>query len=179
MKIRICLLPLVILLISPLLVFASAEGTRHITGSGMDLYFMNDKVFGTANNNPLWAVYNCGTSIKGEMDIKGKYYSFAYAYHQKKEQIITGHFGPVKMSMENIKKNKNGFLYEVIVNTKKHIFSISYEKVQSGHMLNSVIQGSIDKNNNIYLETNGRLCPFATTGIIMIAVGSAYITGSQ
>ena len=41
------------------------EGTRHITGSGADIYFMNDKVFGTAAGRPLWAIYNCGESING------------------------------------------------------------------------------------------------------------------
>jgi len=175
---KILLLLLIIFLISNPLGLASEEGTRHITGSRMDLYFMNDKVFGTANHNPLWAVYNCGTSIKGEMDIKGKFYTFEYTYHKKNKQIIAGNFGPLKMSMENIKKVKNGFVYEVLVNRKKHTFSITYEKVQSGHMVNSIIQGKIDRNREIRLKTNGPLCPFATTGIIMIAAGSAYLTAN-
>lgn len=157
---------------------ASQEGTRNITGSGINLYFMNDKVFGTANTNPLWAIYNCGSSISGEMDIKGKYYTFEYAYHQKSKQIITGNFGPLKMSMGKILKTNSGFLYEVLVDSKKHTFSIQYEKVQDGHMLNSIIKGNTVNNQPIHLKADGHLCPFATTGIIMITLGATYVAGN-
>jgi len=81
---------------------ASEEGTRHITGSRMDLYFMNDKVFGTAGGHPLWAIYNCGTDINGEIDIKGTYRKFTYAYHKEGQRLITGTFGPLEMAMGKI-----------------------------------------------------------------------------
>ncbi|MBW1983146.1 MAG: hypothetical protein JRI53_00370 [Deltaproteobacteria bacterium] len=167
-----------LLVISSSSTFASSEGTRHITGSGINLHFMNDKVFGTANTSPLWAIYNCGTAIKGEIDIKGTYHSFDFAYHNKGGKIITGTFGPLKMSMGKIKKTSKGILYQVFVDNKKHAFSIQYEKVQNGHMINSIIQGNFDKNRPIFLKTNGQLCPFATTGIIMITLGAAYLTGN-
>jgi hypothetical protein len=138
---------------------------------------MNDKVFGTVNTSPLWAVYNCGSSIKGEIDVKGKYQPFDFTYKNKKSEIITGSFGSLKMSMGKIKKTKSGFLYEVFVNRKKHIFSIQYDKVQNGHMVNSIIQGKIGKNRPVHLKADGPLCPFATTGIIMISLGAAYLTG--
>jgi hypothetical protein len=157
---------------------ASNEGTRHITGSEMNLYFMNDKVFGTANSHPLWAIYNCGTAINGEIDIKGEYHKFDFAYHKKGSRIITGDFGPLRMSMEKIKKTNKGFLYQVFVDNTKHTFSIQYENVQNSHMLNSIIQGNIDKKRQIQLKANGSLCPFATTGIIMISLGAAYLTGN-
>ena len=57
-------------------VFASEEGTRHITGDNVDVYFMNDKVFGHVGKHPLWAIYNCGTDIKGEIDVDGTYHEF-------------------------------------------------------------------------------------------------------
>ncbi len=50
---------------------ASQEGTRHITGKDIDIYFMNDKLFGHIKKHPLWAIYNCGSDIKGEIDVNG------------------------------------------------------------------------------------------------------------
>ena len=178
MKKRILLICICLLVLSPSFISASDEGTRHITGSGTDLYFMNDKVFGTVNTSPLWAVYNCGSTIKGEIDIKGKYHSFNFTYQNKKSEIITGSFGSLKMSMGKIKKTKHGFLYEVYVNNKMHKLSIQYEKVQNGYMVNSIIYGEIDKARPVHLKTDGQLCPFATTGIIMISLGAAYLTGN-
>ena len=175
---KILLTSISLLALSASFVSASGEGTRHITGRGTDLFFMDDKVFGTVNTSPLWAVYNCGSAIKGEIDIKGKYHSFNFTYQNKKSEIITGSFGPLKMSMGKIKKMKHGFLYEVYVNNKKHKFSIQYEKVQDGHMVNSIILGKIDKDRPVHLKTDGQLCPFATTGIIMISMGAAYLTGN-
>ena len=178
MKKRIVFLVIYLVVISSSSTFASSEGTRQITGSGISLFFMNDKVFGTANTSPLWAIYNCGTAIKGKIDIKGTYHSFDFAYHNKGDKIITGTFGPLKMSMGKFNKTSKGILYHVFVDNKKHTFSIQYEKVQNGHMLNSIIQGRIDKNRPIRLKADGQLCPFATTGIIMIMLGAAYLTGN-
>ena len=73
---------------------ASGEGTRHITGSGVNVYFMNDKVFGAVNGQPVWAIYNCGSDINGEIDIRGEFHTFEFVYHQKGDRVITGKFGP-------------------------------------------------------------------------------------
>ena len=62
-------------------VWCMQEGTRHITGKNINLYFMNDKVFGTVETNPIWAIYNCGSDIQGEMDINGKYHKFSFKYY--------------------------------------------------------------------------------------------------
>lgn len=35
--------------------FAADEGTRHIVGDDVDMFFMNDKVFGTVAGHPLWS----------------------------------------------------------------------------------------------------------------------------
>ena len=84
------------------------EGTRHITGSGMDLYFMDDKVFGTANAHPLWAIYNCGSDIAGAIDIGGTYHELTFAYHRDGDQLITGTFGGLSMAMRGIEKTADG-----------------------------------------------------------------------
>jgi hypothetical protein len=80
--------------------FASEEGTRHITGKNIDVYFMNDKVFGHVKNNPLWAIYNCGSDIKGQIDVKGTYHKFDLRYHRGGDQKITGSFGPENSIIE-------------------------------------------------------------------------------
>jgi len=76
---------------------------------------MNDKVFGTTgrlvetendrafprkagNGHPLWAIYNCGSDINGEIDIDGTYHYFAFKYRRQVDRIITGKVGPLKMS---------------------------------------------------------------------------------
>ena len=154
--------------------FASEdEGTRHITGEGLDLFFMNDKVFGTVEGNPLWAIYNCGTDIKGEMDVGGTYKPFAFEYTSEGDRKITGTFGSREMALGEIEKTDGGFVYHVFVGEKEHTFSIRYEKVDDGHLLNSIIEGSLGHGRDLKVTVDGRLCPFATTGIILIAVGSS------
>ena len=70
MRVSRYILPLLLFLLSMSELYAG-EGTRQIVGDNVNVYFMNDKVFGTAFGNPLWADYRCGTDIKGEIDIKG------------------------------------------------------------------------------------------------------------
>ena len=152
---------------------AEEEGTRHITGQGLDMFFMNDKVFGTVEGNPLWAIYNCGSDIKGEMDVDGTYKPFAFKYTTGGDKKITGTFGSREMALGEIEKTDGGFVYHVFVGKKEHTFSIRYEKVDDGHLLNSVIEGSLGDDRELKVTVDGRLCPFATTGIILIAVGSA------
>jgi hypothetical protein len=149
------------------------EGTRHITGNRMDLYFMDDKVFGTADGHPLWAVYNCGSDIAGRIDIDGVYHELAFAYHRDGDRLITGTFGELALSMGTIEKTAGGLVYHVSVGQAVHRFTIRYEKQEDGHMVNSIISGSVGEGRPIQLTVDGRLCPFATTGIIMIAVGAA------
>jgi hypothetical protein len=154
------------------------EGTRHITGSGMDLYFMDDKVFGTANGHPLWAIYNCGADIAGAIDIGGTTYALAFAYHRDGDQLITGTFGTMTLAMGNIEKTADGLVYHLVAGETPLRFTIRYDKQEDGHLVNSIIEGSAGEDRSIRLTVDGRLCPFATTGIIMIAVGAALTGGS-
>jgi hypothetical protein len=154
--------------------WAADEGTRHITGEGVDVYFMNDKVFGTADGHPLWAIYNCGTDITGEMDLGDAVYeSFAFTYHSEGDRKITGSFGDREMSLGAIDKADEGFVYHVFVGDQEHLFRIHYEKLESEHLVNSIIEGDLGKGETLHLEVDGQLCPFGTTGIILIAAGAA------
>jgi len=169
---RITSFLLCFLLLLPIALAASpGEGTRHITGSGMNLYFMDDKVFGTANDHPLWANYNCGSDIAGAIDIGGTYHDLAFTYHREGDQLITGTFGTMALAMGNIEKTADGFVYHVVAGTTPLRFTIRYDKQEDGHLVNSIIEGRTGKDQPIRLTVDGRLCPFATTGIIMIAVG--------
>jgi len=151
---------------------AADEGTRHITGDSADLWFMNDKVFGTAGGHPLWAIYNCGSDIKGEMDLAGASREFAFTYHQEGERRITGTFGDTAMALGAIDKQETGFVYHVWIGDTEHLFSIRYEQLEDEHMVNSVIEGSVGEGKAIVLKVDGQLCPMATTGIVLIAAGS-------
>ena len=66
---RMAIVLFLVALLLPTVAFGMKEGTRHITGNETDLYFMNDKVFGVVQNRPLWAIYNCGSDIEGEIDV--------------------------------------------------------------------------------------------------------------
>ncbi len=151
---------------------ALGEGTRHIKGKNVNLYFMNDKVFGAVGNNPLWAIYNCGNDIKGEMDINGKFYSFNFKYHSNDENIVTGAFGPSKMTLKKIEKSDTKFFYHILINNKESIFSIRYERIEDEHLVNSIIEGKVDPDNKVKLTVDGHLCPFATTGVVLIVAGA-------
>lgn len=171
---RIISFLLCFLLLLPLGLQASpGEGTRHITGNGMDLYFMDDKVFGTVNGHPLWAIYNCGADIAGTIDIGGTYHDLAFAYHRDGDQLITGTFGTLSLIMGKIEKTAAGLIYHVVAGETPLRFTVRYDKQEDGHLVNSIIEGSAGKSRPIRLTVDGRLCPFATTGIIMIAVGAA------
>ena len=171
---RVALILTVVFVFVSIATFASEEeGTRHITGEGLDMFFMNDKVFGTVAGNPLWAIYNCGADIKGEMDVDGTYKPFAFQYTTEGDRKITGTFGSREMALGEIEKKDGGFVYHVFVGEKEHTFSIRYEKVDDGHLLNSIIEGSLGHGRDLKVTVDGRLCPFATTGIILIAVGSS------
>ena len=139
------------------------------------MFFMNDKVFGTVDGHPLWAMYDCGSSIKGEMDVDGTYHTFAFDYRDGGDRKIVGTFGKHAMSLGHVEKKEGGFVYHVFVGEEEHIFSIRYESLDAGHMLNSIIEGSVGTGRNLQLTVDGHLCPFATTGIILIAAGSTLV----
>ena len=153
-------------------VLAMEEGTRHIMGENVNLYFMHDKVFGTVGNNPIWAIYNCRTDIKGEMDIKGIYHKFSFKYHRLGERAITGSFGSIKMALGSIERKAKKIVYHLFVGDSEYTFSIRYQKIEDEHMVNSIIEGELADKMKIKLIVDGHLCPFATTGIILITVGS-------
>jgi hypothetical protein len=166
-------LPLALMLLLP--AFAAEEGTRHIVGDGVDMYFMNDKVFGTVDDHPLWAIYNCGSDIKGEMDVDGTYHTFSFEYHKEGDRKITGTFGSLPMALGDIDKTDGGFLYHIFIGEEEFTFSIRYEELEDEHMVNSIIQGAVEEDRRIRLTVDGHLCPFATTGIILIAAGSTLV----
>jgi hypothetical protein len=165
----------VLLAILSVTAFASQEGTRHITGKDIDIYFMKDKVFGHIKRHPLWAIYNCGSDIKGEIDVNGTYHRFDLRYHRVGDRKITGSFGSQKIAMGTITKTKLGSVYQVIIGEKEYSFSIRYERVEKEHLVNSIIEGEIDKGRKIKMTVDGHLCPFVTAGIILITAGSILI----
>jgi hypothetical protein len=162
-------------MVIPTVAAGMKEVTRHITGEETDLYFMNDKVFGVLQNRPLWAIYNCGSDIEGEIDIGGSYQRFHFQYRDEGAQRITGAFGSLKMALGKIERNGKGFTYHVIVGDKAYDFSITYKRVEAEHLVDSLIEGELD-GKKISLSVDGHLCPFATTGIVLIVVGSAVLS---
>jgi hypothetical protein len=169
---RHCLARLLAVLIVATVGLAADEGTRHITGDGADMYFMNDKVFGTVDDHPLWAIYNCGTDIKGQMDVGGTYHDFSFVYHKEGERKITGTFGDHEMALGAVEKQESGFVYHVFIGDTEHLFTIRYEELADEHMLNSIIEGELAPDRPLKLTVDGHLCPFSTTGIILISAGS-------
>jgi hypothetical protein len=163
----------IVLVLGGAVALAEEEGTRHIVGQDLDMFFMNDKVFGTVSGHPLWAIYNCGSDIKGEMDVAGEYHTFAFEYATGGDKKIVGSFGDQAMSLGAIDKQEDGFVYHVFVGETEHLFTIRYQKLEGTHMVNSIIKGSLGKDRELELTVDGQLCPFATTGIILIAAGSS------
>ena len=162
-------------IIIPTVAIGMEEGTRHITGKETDLYFMNDKVFGVVQNRPLWAIYHCGSEIEGEIDMGGSYQRFHFQFQNEGPQRITGSFASLNMALGKIERKGKGFTYRVIVENNEYEFSIAYERVEAEHLVNSLIEGDLD-GRKIRLSVDGHLCPFATTGIILVVVGSAVIS---
>jgi len=142
--------------------FASGEGTRHITGKNIDVYFMNDKLFGQVNNHPLWAIYNCGSDIQGEIDVN--------------DRRITGSFGREEISIGTITKTKRGFVYQALIGKNEYSFSVRYEEIEKEHLVNSIIEGETDGGKKVKMLVDGHLCPFATAGIILIIAGSIILS---
>ncbi len=155
--------------------FASEEGTRRITGKNIDVYFMNDKIFGHVKNNPLWAIYNCGSDIKGQIDVNGTYHTFDLRYHRGGDQKITGSFGPKRVAIGAITRTQRGFVYQAFIGEKRYSFLVRYERLEKDHLVNSIIEGETDRGEKIKMLIDGHLCPFATAGLILIIAGSILI----
>ena len=172
---RYIILIVILLLTTASTAFGMREGTRHITGSGLDVYFMNDKVFGTANGRPLWAIYNCGQNIRGEIDTGKGYRRFDFTYHRDGDRMITGTFGDERMGLDRIERENDTVVYTVLFGEREVRFSIRYEREDAGHLVNSIIEGKLPDGKAIRLTVDGRLCPFATTGIILITAGARQI----
>ena len=102
----------------PSILLAMQEGTRHITGKGTDLYFMNDKVFGSIENHPLWAIYNCGSDMKGQVDVEGIYHKFNFQYQRGGQYKVTGSFGSLKMALGKIEQEDKKVIYRYSLMTK-------------------------------------------------------------
>jgi hypothetical protein len=138
---------------------------------------MDDKVFGTVKGHPLWAVYKCGSEIRGKIDIGGAYREVHFAYRKGGNRIIEGTFDTLKMALGNIEESGESVIYPVFAGDRAYRFSIRYERVEGGHMVNSIIEGDTGGGNHMRLSVDGRLCPFATTGIVMIVVGAVLLSG--
>jgi hypothetical protein len=156
--------------------FASGEGTRHITGKNIDVYFMNDKLFGQVNNHPLWAIYNCGSDIQGEIDVNGTNHKFDLRFYQNGDRRITGSFGREKISLGAITKTKRGFVYQALIGENEYSFSVRYEEIKKEHLVNSIIEGETGGGKKVKMVVDGHLCPFATAGIILIIAGSIILS---
>ena len=78
------------------------------------------------------------------------------------------------MALGKIERTDKGFTYHVIVGDLEYEFSITYKRVEAEHLVDSLIEGQLDEKK-ISLSVDGHLCPFATTGIILIVVGSAVL----
>jgi hypothetical protein len=90
--------------------------------------------------------------------------------------VITGDFGTLSMALGNIRQGEGKILYQVLVEDREYTFSIRYERVEDEHMVNFVIEGQTENKDKIRLTVDGHLCPFATTWIIMIVVGSVLLS---
>ncbi len=163
---------IVLLLITTPCKAIGSEKTRHITGDGTNIYFMQDKVFGVINNHPIWAIYNCGSDISGEVDKNGTYISFSFNFPKEGGKRVAGTFGKKEIGLGNIEKTDKKLVYHVLVNGKEYLFSVIPEKIEGNHMVNSVIEGTLDKSRIMRFNVDGELCPFATTGIILIVSGA-------
>jgi hypothetical protein len=167
---------IVVLVALSVTAFASTEGTRHITGKDIDLYFMDDKLFGHIKKHPLWAIYNCRSDIKGMIDASGTYHKFDLRYNTAGGRKITGSFGSHKIAIGTIKKAELGFLYQVIIGEKEYSFSVRYERLEKEHLVNSIIEGETDGGEKTKMVVDGHICPFATAGIILIVAGSSLLS---
>ena len=77
------------------------------------------------------------------MDVDGTYRDFEFEYHSGGDRKVTGTFGDTKMSLGEIEKADGGFVYHLFVGEVEHIFSVRFEKLDEGHLLNSIIEGSL------------------------------------
>ena len=86
--------------------------------------------------------------------------------------MVTGTFGSTKMALKKIEKTDAGFLYHLKINNAPRVFSIRYERMENEHLVNSIIEGTAGADKAIKLTVDGHLCPFATTGVLLIVAGA-------
>lgn len=94
---------------------------------------MNDKVFGTVNDHPLWAVYDCGTEIRGEIDIQGNCHRFHFTYLGEEDSLITGNFGALKISLGKLRKEAGRIIYPIKAGEKTYFFPYGIKKFKKAH----------------------------------------------
>ena len=80
------------------------------------------------------------------------------------------------LSLGDVEKTDSGFVYHVFVGQDEYTFTIRYEKLEGEHMVNSIIEGSLGSGRDIKVTVDGHLCPFATTGIVLITAGSSLLS---
>ncbi len=76
------------------------------------------------------------------------------------------------MTLGSIERKAKKIVYHVFVGDSEYTFLIRYKQIEDEHMVNSIIEGELAEGMKIKLMVDGHLCPFATTGIILITVGS-------
>ena len=109
------------------------------------------------------------------MDVEGTYHKFNFQYQRGGQCKVTGSFGSLKMALGKIERKDDKVVYHVSINEKQCTFSIKYEQIKDKHMVNSLIEGEVTTGKKIKLTVDGHLCPFATTGIVMIIAGSVVL----
>jgi hypothetical protein len=160
-----------------LLVMAVAAGAqeapRRVRGSGVDLVFADDLVYGSVGGRAVWASYRCGRDIQGAMEGEGTRLEFAFTYAEKgAPRVVSGSFGGREAALERIVPVEQGFVYDLSLGEDLLEFHIRYLRNAQGHLENPVIEGRLPGRQAVRLTVDGPLCPFATTGVILIVAGA-------
>jgi hypothetical protein len=154
-------------------VAGAQEAPRRIHGGGVDLQMEGDLVFGTVGGLPVWARYRCGRDIQGTMEAAGARMDFAFTYAGKDApRLVTGSFGGREAALERILPLDQGFVYELSLGEDLLEFRIRYHRDVQGHMQNPVIEGRLPGRRAVRLTVEGQLCPFATSGLILMVAGA-------
>ena len=74
--------------------------------------------------------------------------------------------------MGRIEKIPGGLVYPMTNGLATYRFISRYAKQKEMPLVNAIIEGKDGDGRALRLTVDDRLCPFATTGIIMIAVGA-------
>jgi hypothetical protein len=164
-------------IVGVLLVLAASAGAqeapRRIRGSGVDLIFAEDMVYGSVGGRPVWANYRCARDIQGVMEGNGTRVEFAFACAAKgAPRVVSGTFGGREAALERILPVDQGFVYDLSLGEDLLEFHIHCSQDAQGHLENPVIEGRLPGRKSVRLAVDGRLCPFATMGVILIVTGA-------